>query len=82
MQFGIKVLGAPCSTPGCWWDVKTFPSTHETAPLFFYKHVILATHPLTVCSANSGQEDAKLFLLLTSNKCISVAYIPGNNNHI
>ena len=32
--------------------------------------------------ASSGQEDAKLFLLLTSNICISVVYIPKSNNHI
>ena len=30
MQFGIKV--------------QTYPPTHETAPLFLYKQVILATH--------------------------------------
>ncbi len=54
MQFGIKVTGTPCGTPGCRWNVnyvqqsdhmnKKFPSTHETAPLFLYKNVILATH--------------------------------------
>ena len=22
MKFGIKVLGTPCGTPGCGWDVK------------------------------------------------------------
>ncbi len=50
MQFGIKVPGTPCCTPGCRWDVhyvqqnKTLLPIHETAPLFLYKHVILATH--------------------------------------
>ncbi len=55
MQFGIKVPGILCGTPGCRWDVNyvqqsrtnnAFPPTHETAPLFLYKHVILATHSL------------------------------------
>ncbi len=39
MQFGIKVPGTPSGT-------RSFPalhSTHETAPLFLYKPVILAT---------------------------------------
>ena len=50
MQFGIKVPGIPCGTPGCRWDQtnKTFPQTHETAPLFLYKHVILATYSLHI----------------------------------
>ncbi len=52
MQFGTKVPGTPFGTPGCRRDV-SFPPTHETAPLFLYKHVILATHSLCILQLNS-----------------------------
>ena len=55
MCFGIKVPGTPCGTSGCRWDVnKTFPPTHETAPLFLCKHVILVTHSYWACPRSMG----------------------------
>ncbi len=84
MQFGIKVPGTPCGTPGCRWDVsyQIFPPTHETAPLFLYKHVILATH-----SFYMGVTFFAYFDLLTHAKLIgkslrkwAVSETPGYKN--
>ncbi len=75
MQFGTKVPGTPCGTPGCRRDVsyvqqnQTFPPTHETAPLFLYKHVILATHSFSATKGRVFKQCATKGRVLNT-KCV------------
>ncbi len=85
MQFGTKVPGTPCGTPGCRRENidsqisglnesdqmnQTFLPTHETAPLFLCKHVILATHSLLVNDpCQNFKTDCASSVLLISIYC-------------
>ncbi len=70
MQFGIKVPGIQGAGRMLVSRIKpmgrksdqmnqTFPPTHEMAPLFLYKHVILETHSLVSENTRLGNKQIK-----------------------